>query len=184
VLMRSDNAAIVSIITSGVSKDLTAINLLWCLTHPCATRKFRICATHIRGVSNILADALSRKNLPLFLPHYPQANKEATHISAEILDAILLRARLDCQRLDHQVEFYLDYTLALSIKKTCGGSAKKWYMSFCYTHNTPPFPLHLFQLQNMYSAVLLHTKQITHLSSAIQRQCATSILSKVGGTPT
>ncbi len=91
VLSRCDNAAVVAIINSGSSKNPTAMNLLRCLAYLCATKEFRIYATHINGVCNTLPDALSRNNLPLFLSHYPQENQVATHIPAEVLDAVMLQ---------------------------------------------------------------------------------------------
>ncbi len=61
VLSRCDNAAVVAIInTQGPQK--TRQRSTYCdLAYLCATKEFRIYATHISGVRNTLADALSSK---------------------------------------------------------------------------------------------------------------------------
>ncbi len=116
------------------------MNLLRCLAYLCATKEFRIYATHISGVRNTLADALSRNNLPLFLSHYPQANQEATHIPAEVLDAVMLQEP-DWTAKNWIARWNSTWTtlLAPTTKRTYG-SAKKRYILFCHSHNIPPFP--------------------------------------------
>ena len=64
---RCDNDAVVAVLTSRSSKDPDLIYLLRCLTFSEARLSFRIVASHIAGKHNVLADALSRNNLPLFL---------------------------------------------------------------------------------------------------------------------
>lgn len=44
-------------------------------------------AAHIKGVDNILADALSRDNLPLFRSLHSQADKEATGTPPRPIDS-------------------------------------------------------------------------------------------------
>lgn len=54
------------------------------------TPQFHPIATHLKGAQNVLADALSRDNLPLFRTMYPQ-NGEPTGIPEEVLDLLYLR---------------------------------------------------------------------------------------------
>ena len=46
--------------------------------------------SHIKGVDNMLADALSRDNLPLFRSLHIQADKDATPIPESLLDLMIL----------------------------------------------------------------------------------------------
>ena len=66
LLLQCDNMAVVNIINHSSSKNQDALHLVWCLAFITATREFHPMATHIKGTSNILADALSTNNLPLF----------------------------------------------------------------------------------------------------------------------
>ena len=47
-------------------------------------------ASHIPGVDNDLADALSRDNLSYFIAHHPQADKTPSSLLQELLDLILI----------------------------------------------------------------------------------------------
>ena len=91
VRARCDNAAVVAIVNAGTSKSPHAMNLVRCLSFLAATFDFRVSAVHLSGIDNVLADALSRNNLPLFLSLHPQANQEAAPIPSAALDLILLR---------------------------------------------------------------------------------------------
>lgn len=91
VLAQCDNAAVVEIINHGSSKNPEAMQLTRCLAFIAARREFHIRATHIRGVDNILADALSRDNLALFHSLYPQASARPTAIPEAVLELLLLR---------------------------------------------------------------------------------------------
>lgn len=90
VRARCDNAAVVSIINTGSSRAKEAMHLMRCLSFIAAKYEFFMCATHIRGVDNILADALSRNNMHLFHSLHPQAKQEATPIPACLLDVLIL----------------------------------------------------------------------------------------------
>jgi hypothetical protein len=91
ILARCDNTAVVAIVNSGTSRNPQAMNLMRCLAFLSAKGDFRIQAAHIRGSHNIVADALSRDNLPLFRSCYPQANPDPTPIPPAVLDVLLLR---------------------------------------------------------------------------------------------
>ena len=91
ILARCDNAAVVGIVNSGSSKNLKAMHFMRCLTFLAAKMHFRVRATHIRGVDNILADALSRDNLSLFRTLFPQADSHPFSVPEEALDMVLLQ---------------------------------------------------------------------------------------------
>lgn len=66
VSCRCDNEAVVAVLNSRTSRDYSLMHLLRCLTFFEAKFSFRTVASHIAGVENSLADALSRNNLPFF----------------------------------------------------------------------------------------------------------------------
>lgn len=91
VQIRSDNSAVVSIVNQGSSKNNQAMHLRRCLAYLAASWHFHMVATHIRGVDNTLADALSRDNLPLFRSLYPQASPNPAAIPEAVLDLLYLQ---------------------------------------------------------------------------------------------
>lgn len=90
VLVQCDNAAVVSIVNHGSSKNEQAMHLARCLAFIMAKFNFHIVANHIKGVHNIKADALSRNNLPLLQSLYPQASEEGKLISQSLLDLLMV----------------------------------------------------------------------------------------------
>ena len=87
---RCDNTAVVSLINSGSGKTQEAMHLMRCLAFISAKFEFFTFASHIRGVDNTLADALSRNNRQLFHSLHPQAKKEAAPIPMEWLDLLIV----------------------------------------------------------------------------------------------
>ena len=71
VMSYCDNAAVVAILNKGDCKEPQAMHLMRCLAFLKAKFQFSLFATHISGVNNDLADALSRDNLQYFLSHHP-----------------------------------------------------------------------------------------------------------------
>ena len=90
VLAQCDNTAVVEIVNKGTSRDKDVMHLVRCLAFIKAKYEFELVATHVRGVDNPIADALSRDKLPLFRSLHPQAAEEATPISPDLLDLLLL----------------------------------------------------------------------------------------------
>lgn len=66
VVFNCDNEAIVYCINSGVSKDVELMTLLRKLFFVCAYYNFECSACHLPSKSNVLADALSRGDMPRF----------------------------------------------------------------------------------------------------------------------
>lgn len=90
VLALCDNAAVVSIVNQGASRNPEAMHLMHCLAFLAAKFEFFLFSTHLRGVDNSLADSLSRNNRDHFLAAFPQANPVPTPLSAELLDLLIL----------------------------------------------------------------------------------------------
>ena len=90
ILCQSDNAAVVAIINSGVSRDAEVMHLIRCLVFIAAKCNFIVTATHVSGHSNNLADALSRNRLHDFKSHFPQAQAVPTPIPPEVVDLLIL----------------------------------------------------------------------------------------------
>ena len=79
VRVRSDNMAVVEILKARSSRDAGVMHLLRCLHFFCARHDIRISATHI-AVENVMADALSRNNLPQFFLSCSKAHTHPTPV--------------------------------------------------------------------------------------------------------
>ena len=90
VQARCDNAAVVAILNWGSSQDPEVMHLMRCLAFIQAKFQFYIFSSHIQGIKNDLADALSRNNADYFKYHYPQAAQHPTPIPQELLDLTLI----------------------------------------------------------------------------------------------
>ena len=84
-----DNEAVVQILNSGTSRDPIVMGLMRCLYFIAAKFSLLLSATHLAGADNILADALSRDNLDLFLTLHPQAHPSPHPIPAALLDLLI-----------------------------------------------------------------------------------------------
>ena len=85
-----DNEAVVSILNQGTSRDSDVMHLMRCLAYFAAKFQFFILASHIKGIDNTLADALSRNNLLLFQALHPQANMQPSAVPDTVLDLLFL----------------------------------------------------------------------------------------------
>ena len=94
VVCRCDNEAVVHIINTGTSKDPTVMCLMRCLYFIVAKFDMILSAVHLAGSANGLADALSRNHLEKFFANHPQANPQASHIPAPLLN-LLIHTKLD-----------------------------------------------------------------------------------------
>ena len=91
MLVRCDNSAVVTIIGKGSSRDKEAMHLARCLAFFQAEFDVVLVASHIKGVENVLADALSRNDLKKFRAQCPQAAAEPTAVPEPLLDLLLIR---------------------------------------------------------------------------------------------
>ncbi len=86
---RCDNAAVVAIINSGRSRINRAMHLMRCLSFFLARWEVSLVCTHIRGVDNGAADALSRNDLPSFQRLVPDAAREPCNFPAQLLQCVV-----------------------------------------------------------------------------------------------
>ena len=91
VLARCDNAAVVTIIGKGSSRDKEAMHLVRCLAFIQAEFELVLVVSRIKGVENVMADALSRDKLDKFRARCPQAAVEPTAIPEALLDLLLIK---------------------------------------------------------------------------------------------
>ena len=84
-----DNEAVVNIINSGSSKCPEAMHLMRCLAFISARFQVHLFASHIKGVDNPIADALSRNNMPLFRLQHSRANIASTPIPQPLIKLLL-----------------------------------------------------------------------------------------------
>lgn len=68
-----DNQSVVHILHSGTSKDDNIMHLVRALFLVSAKFNFRVCAAHVPGKTNAIADSLSRFNLQEFFRLAPDA---------------------------------------------------------------------------------------------------------------
>ena len=89
VLVRSDNMAVVEIIRARTSRDSLIMHLLRCLHFLCALHSIHVTASHIPGVENTPADALSRDDLHLFFLSHPKAAELPTPVPPQLWDLVV-----------------------------------------------------------------------------------------------
>ena len=88
---RCDNAAVVSIINSGSSKEERAMHLMRSLFFFQAIFDISLVAEHIPGAENGPADALSRGDASSFLSQVRSARHEPTAVRDDLQQALLLK---------------------------------------------------------------------------------------------
>lgn len=74
VQLHCDNKAVVDCIASGASRAPHLMPLLRCLMMIAAQMNFHVCAVHVPGRHNVIADALSRGRLQVFRRLVPDAH--------------------------------------------------------------------------------------------------------------
>ena len=90
VLCRCDNAAVVSIVNSGSSKDALAMHLMRSLFFIATVNGISLYAQHIPGKHKTAADTLSCNHHPLFHQQVPLANSHPTPIPPELWKILVL----------------------------------------------------------------------------------------------
>ena len=80
LLLYCDNLAVVNIINNGSSKKTDLMILMRTLFYICAKYNIECSASHIAGVRNGIADALSRRQLVRFRLLAPNADQDRTQL--------------------------------------------------------------------------------------------------------
>ena len=89
ICFRCDNMAVVELLKRHTSQDQLLMHLLRCLAFYAAYFRFQYQATHVPGVQNTAADALSRNNMLLFTSLIPQGQQVC--IPPAVLDLLVHR---------------------------------------------------------------------------------------------
>ena len=84
-----DNAAVVTILNSGKSRNDLVMHLMRCLFFFLARFNVFLFAVHLLGRENIAADALSCDNLPLFLQQVQHAAQQPILIPEELIQDLV-----------------------------------------------------------------------------------------------
>lgn len=87
-----DNAAVVVVVNKGAARDPTLSHLLRTLAVTTAVLNVYVSASHVPGVKNAAADALSHNHLPLFFSLVPQTSLVPAIIPPELRSLVL-----DCE---------------------------------------------------------------------------------------
>ena len=82
---RCDNMAVVAVINAGRAKDRSLMHLLRCLFFWTAHYSIHLRASHVPGVSNVAADALSRNDFSRFLQVVPEAEPNPESIPEQLV---------------------------------------------------------------------------------------------------
>ena len=94
VLAHCDNQSAVDVINASYSRDACLMHLLRCLFFITAQNQITLGATHIPGMANVAADAISRDNLILFHSQVPAACPSPTPLPEGAL-ALLVHQQPD-----------------------------------------------------------------------------------------
>lgn len=89
VRFRSDNQAVVSVLSRRSAKDPHMCHLLRCLVFLEAKYEFGFKAEHVPGKNNKAADALSRNNRSAFFSLHPQAPSTPKALPQRIIELLL-----------------------------------------------------------------------------------------------
>jgi hypothetical protein len=142
-----------------------------------AKYNFVVSGAHIRGIQNVLPDALSRNNSHYFLPHYHTSlpNRGAPRASGTPSN---LPARLGLASLDHAVELYFQSALAPTSQWTYA-SAQQRYVHFCTSFGLTPLPVSEHQLYqfapHLANETLTHSTIKGYLSAIRHLQIASGL---------
>lgn len=89
VVFQCDNSAVVSVISSGTSRDPAVMHLLRSLLLAAATFNFTVTATHLPGKLNRVADALSRFQFQVFRQLCPEASPSPCPVHPELVSSLI-----------------------------------------------------------------------------------------------
>lgn len=84
VVVHCDNMSVVALVNSGYSRVPSIMHILRCLFFIRAQFQLEVWATHVPGVENSLADAISRDNLHLFLLQAPTSSNHRRAIPQDL----------------------------------------------------------------------------------------------------
>ena len=89
VIARCDNESVVTVLNSRHSKEPHVMSMLRTLFFIEARSQFSISSHHIAGISNNLADYLSRNQLNKFFTNFPSAHRHSSVVPSSLLQWLL-----------------------------------------------------------------------------------------------
>ena len=90
IQFKIDNAAVVQMIEATYAQNSHLMHLVCLLVFYASYYEFWFTASHILGVTNTYADALSRNNMTLFFSQVPWASKDPTKIPDQLIHLVSL----------------------------------------------------------------------------------------------
>ena len=90
VQVHSDNEAVVSVLNSGYSKDPQLMHLIRCLFFVLASWDIMLHASHIPGILNSVADAISHDNIPFLFSKVSEVSRHSTPIPLELAELLVI----------------------------------------------------------------------------------------------
>ena len=137
VCFHCDNKVVVLMIQAHNAHEESLVQLLRYLFFYAAVFLFHSSATHISGVHNIVADAISHDNLTLLYSLVPQAQRSGPSTSDSIP---VITTELGVTSLDSTVCTVAANRLSANTSKSYRSGLNR-YLSFCASYSLPAFPL-------------------------------------------
>ena len=136
-----DNAAVVSIVKSGTSKDSLVMHLMRCMFLFTARHQLVLLPKHLPGIENVAADHLSHNALSQFLQLMPEARTEPTVLPEKLMHGGpgVTADRLDISELERRAAFFANGLAASSLKIYKAGENR--HVGFCQRYSIVPLPV-------------------------------------------
>ena len=83
-----DNAAVVVVLNATFSSDCHLMHLIRLLVFFAANFNFWFVASHIQGIKNVAADALSRNYLSVFFTQVPQTDRQPKQVPPPLVSLL------------------------------------------------------------------------------------------------
>ena len=131
-----DNIAVVQVIEATYAQNAHLMHLIRVLVFYASYYNFWFTASHIPGVVNINADALSRNNMAMFFSQVPYASHSYPRPPSS---TGIPQSNMDIHSLDDALQSYYSAALAKSTHKTYK-AAERRYISFCENIGVNPLP--------------------------------------------
>ena len=133
-----DNQGTVAVVNSGYSRVPPIMHLLRCLFFIRAPFQINLWATHIPGIENTLADAISRDNLPVLYSQVPESVNCRSPVPLPLIS--LLSGGFDLSRLDGTVQQQFSSGLTPATRRNYQSGSNR-FMNYCSQFGvSSPYP--------------------------------------------
>lgn len=89
VRVHCDNEAVVEVMRAGYSKEPYLMHLLRCIFFVTAAYEITMWPTHVPGIENRIADAISRNNMSIFHSQVPKADPAPAVVPTEVIQLLI-----------------------------------------------------------------------------------------------